>query len=220
MNSTDIIIIYLAIGLPFGVHFYLKNRFNENSSLKSLVVTLIWIPYSIKLFQNRITNKLINSEFDVKLGIVSEKQKNLERILLKNNSETSLFEFREIIERYVALSLSLNEVEESFGENKRELFRISKSPNIELSAICLNRMNQYKLRNHQSNARKDFVNLINKIIVENVGENTILANVVSIANELNDSTLLYSLNEITSKTFQNQKLSLKSTKFDLKISTT
>ncbi len=218
MNAIDFIIIYFAVGLPFGVHFYLKHRFKKHSILKSFITTLIWIPYSFKLFQSRITDKLINCEFDDKLALVSEKQKILEHILLKNNSDIPLFEFREIIERYIALSLNSKEDENSFGENKRELFRISKTPNVELSAICLNRLNRLKLKNHQLNARKDLVNLIEKLSAGNIEKTRITENFRAIATELEDYNLVEILLNVSSTKTLNNKT--KQPNLNLKISTT
>jgi hypothetical protein len=195
MNVLDTIILYLAIGMPFGVQHYLKNRFPKSSLLKSLTVVVLWIPYAIKLFQKGINKKLRNVEFDEKLFLVSKYQKNLEIILFPVNSGSLLFEFREVIERYIALTLNSKVVVSNMSDNKREIFRVSNNPNLELSSVCLNRLNQQKLKHHQSNARKDFVNLVNLIPVNGSVMSQINSNIRLIAKDLDDFKLIEAFNE-------------------------
>jgi hypothetical protein len=197
MSVSEIIILYFSIGMPFGVYFFLKNRFQKTSFLKSIAITFVWIPYAFRLFHKRINKKLLNNEFDNKLSLVSQHQKSLENILIRDNSGVLLFEFREVIERYIALTLNSKEIIPTFNENKREIFRITKNPNLELSSICLNRLNQQKLKHHQSNARKDFVNLLYLMTTNTSQKPTINSNLRSIAKDLDDFKLIEAFNEIS-----------------------
>jgi hypothetical protein len=195
MTIVDIIILYFAIGLPFGVHFFLKNRFANLLWLKATVATLLWIPYSILLLHQRVTKVLINSDFDHKFLLVSKYQKNIELLLLKNKKDSSLFDFREVAERYIALTLNLSEQNQTIGENKREFFRMANTKNIELSAICLNRINATKLKNHQSNSRKDFLNFLKTISSKQSDREEIGINANLIAESLGDNDLVSLLAE-------------------------
>jgi hypothetical protein len=189
MTMVDITILYFAIGLPFGVHFFLKNRFADLLWLKAFAATLLWIPYSVLLLHQRVTKMLINSDFDKKFLSVSKYQKNIEIMLVKNKKDSSLFDFREVAERYIALTLNLSEQNQVIGENKKELFRIANTKNIDLSAICLNRINVTKLRNHQSNSRKDFFNFLKSISGNQSDRREIWTNADLIAESLGDGEL-------------------------------
>jgi hypothetical protein len=195
MTIVDITILYFAIGLPFGVHFFLKNRFANLLWLKATIATLLWIPYSIVLLHQRVTKVLINSDFDHKFLLVSKYQKNIELLLLKNKKDSSLFDFREVAERYIALTLNLSEQNQTIGENKREFFRMANTKNIELSAICLNRINATKLKNHQSNSRKDFLNFLKTISSKQSDREEIGINANLIAEALGDNDLVSLLAE-------------------------
>jgi hypothetical protein len=159
MNFSDIIIVYLTLGSPFGVYYYLQNR----SVLMAFVVALLWIPFSIKLLQSKITKALTINEFDVKFNSVSDVKKNLEQLLHENDTQLSIFEIREVLERYIGLTISANQKTDEIGNNETEIFRIADFANVKLGGICLHRKNQSKLLYHQTLAKKDFLKLISNL---------------------------------------------------------
>jgi hypothetical protein len=126
------------------------------------MVWLLWIPYSIRLFHAKVTSKL---SFDKKAASDSEIeliQKEIEQIVFENNPKFSIFEFREVFERYVGLTLTKNHQNNQIGENETDIFRVAKNENVKLGAICLNRRNQFKLKYHQTLARRDFLKIIHE----------------------------------------------------------
>jgi hypothetical protein len=159
MDFTEIIIVYLALGSPFGVYYYLQNH----SIIKAVCVLLLWIPYAYTLSQGKVTNLLPNDEFVVNFKLVSIYKKLIEQYLSKNLPQFSIFETREVLERYIGLTLSQKESNE-IGKNETEIFQIAGSKNVKLGGICLHRRNQTKLNYHQTLARRDFLKLLNECV--------------------------------------------------------
>ena len=123
---------------------------------------MLWIPYSFRVFHTKVTSKLSfdkNFATDSEIEII---QKEIEQIVFENNTKLSLFEFREVFERYVGLTLSNKQKNDQIGENETDIFRVAKSENVKLGAICLHRRNQFKLKYHQTLARRDFLKVINE----------------------------------------------------------
>jgi hypothetical protein len=159
MSLIDFTILYFACGSPFAVYYFLQNR----NLLKAAIIWMLWIPYSIRLFHAKVTSRLI---FDKKSASDSEIeviQKEIEQIMFENVTKFSLFEFREVFERYVGLTLSNKQKNDQIGENETEVFRVAKRENVKLGAICLHRRNQFKLKYHQTLARRDFLKAINEL---------------------------------------------------------
>lgn len=169
----DIIIIYLACGTPFGVYFYVQNR-SEKSVIPvlfgSLLRTFLWIPFGIRYFHSRITKKLPIFEFDNKSPAVSllaskieNAKKSLEHYLLESGADISLFDFREILDRYCGLTIDLKEAQENHQEAEDlEVSKLSGHPNPALAAACIQRRNLIHLAYHQTLASKDLL----KVFVE------------------------------------------------------
>lgn len=167
MKFSDILIIYLACGAPFGVYFFLQHRTEQNSKnifLKSAALAFVWIPYALRLLHDFITinfrqNNLKESAADK----LSELQKQISQALFDSDSGISVFEFREVIERYTGLTLALNAVDEFPSESEEEIFRVALRQNIKLGAECLRRRNRSRIELHQTIARKDFLQLISEL---------------------------------------------------------
>jgi hypothetical protein len=124
---------------------------------------MLWIPYSFRLLQRKVTSKLNFDKNIVSDSEIEVIQKEIEQILFENDTKLSLFEFREVFERYVGLTLTKKQKNNHIGENETDIFRIVKHENVKLGAICLNRRNQFKLTYHQTLARRDFLKVINEL---------------------------------------------------------
>ena len=174
MSLSDILIIYFAGGAPFAVYYYLQNRHSgagRPARLKNALVFLFWIPYAVSLFlrkrkhfgflKSKFSSRAFIKESDEKK--IYSRQKQIENLLFESDSDVSLFDFREIFERYAGLTLAAEN--EASGESEREIFRVSKNENVELGAICLRRRNRNKLVRHQTEARRDFLQIIERLAV-------------------------------------------------------
>lgn len=174
MNLLEIFIVYLACGAPFGVYFFFQNRrYSKTFSLilKSFLTVIVWIPYAFQLLNANITKKINTkkksglffenadstvSELEKKL---EEKTKQMQQNLPKDKSfDVSVFEFREVVERFAGLTLALKNSNEN--EFESELLEIAKHKNATLGTKCLQRRNRSRLEFHQTQASNDFLKLL------------------------------------------------------------
>jgi hypothetical protein len=172
MNSFDFLIIYLACAAPLGVFYFLQNREEQSRTrvwFKTFTTFIFWLPFGFYLLKNKTNKKSFGYK---KIFFESESiqtkilafQKTLEEILQKSSLQISIFEFREIIDRYVGLTLSKECDEARITNAEKEIFRIASSEKTEIGAICLNRRNLKRLTFHQTQARQDFFQVINQLV--------------------------------------------------------
>lgn len=170
MNVLDIFIIYLACGAPVGVYFYLQNRrrlFSKQLWLKTILNFVFWVPLLLQIIQRSKTVKNLfktKAEFRgdsnkkaIKLALL---QKRLEKTLLENRVNFSIYEFREVFERFVGLSLALSDSNKNVAAHEKEIFLIGNRKSAETSARCFHRRNLKRLSFHQTEAEKDFLRMI------------------------------------------------------------
>lgn len=180
MNSTDFLIIYLACGAPFGVYYFLKNRAQNESKMlliKSFLNFFFWMPYALRLARRKLFIKGFVNAFDKTTDTIREKniftiQKDIEEILQRSRLNVSIYEFREIFERYVGLTVAAMSEAKNIHEHEKEIFRVALAKNVECGSICLHRRNRKRLLFHQTAARKDFLQLILHLseFVSEIGE--------------------------------------------------
>jgi hypothetical protein len=178
MNPIDLFIIYLACGAPFGVYCYFKDR-SQNTApallLKTTLNFLFWIPSAFFFFHKNInlksyfdrSNETLPADENYEKSI-SPIQKKIEAVLIKKNFEINIFESREVIGRYVGLTVAARRASTTSCE--AEIFRLSPMGNSKLGSICLERRNQRRLHLHQTEARKDFIYLITRLLKCNLND--------------------------------------------------
>ncbi len=193
MNFYDFLIIYLACGAPFGVYYFLQNRRVSNSKilrLKTFLNFLFWMPFAFQiLLENKSLGRFFNkifarradtdSDIEKKLALL---RKNLETPIIsqipqtaKNIPQLSVFEVREILERYTGLTLAC-QFEQKNSQSARvenEFYKIASPKNARLASICFARRNRERLFFHQTEARQDFLNLIGTSEDKNLRRQTI-----------------------------------------------
>jgi hypothetical protein len=172
MNPSEIFILYLSCGAPFGVHFFFQNRHKSSfptALLKSFLTVVVWIPYALRLLNANITKNKYVSKFDAGEESDAVLRKNLDRIekqmlqiLVESRAGVSVFEFREVIERYSGLTLAAQGEADEIGGNESEVFKITNHKSAELGAKCLHRRNRLRLEFHQRLASRDFLKLLAK----------------------------------------------------------
>lgn len=166
MTFYEAIVIYLACGAPFGVYYFVNQRGRYNNVLiQTFFVTAFWIPFAFKLWRKYFNGKL--SEFDHSKKLASGDQeimnakKTLERALTKTNVGISVFEIREVLDRYIGLSVSAADENDTDFSNTR-FFESAGNQNAALALKCFHRRNRKLLYFHQTLAGRDFFNLIEK----------------------------------------------------------
>jgi hypothetical protein len=176
VNIFDAIIIYLACGAPFGVYYFLHHRdklMAGNLTLKALVEWVIWPASAVKMIgRSRLFSGRYKTNFDPlpeldagKDEKVCEIQKSLEQIFFEGlaPAEISIYAFREVFDRYAGLSLALRGGGDLSGVPHAEIFRAADHGNVELASICLNRRNRSLLVIHQTHAREDFIETLDRL---------------------------------------------------------
>lgn len=170
MNRIDFLIIYFSCGAPFAVYYFLQNKTGSKTPvfwLSNSLVWMFWLPFALfLLFKNRrVLSDLnfLNTSSDVseKERKIYQFQKQIERILLESELEISIFDFRETAERYTGLTMAAqNDPDKDWG---KEIFLAAKNEKHELGKICLQRRNRKRLAFHQTEARRDFLQIIKQL---------------------------------------------------------
>jgi hypothetical protein len=173
MRISDIIIIYLAIGSPFAVHYFLKSRRNStlNQILHTALPFFLWPGYAISVMVGvKLTkdDRTVHSSESVNLDARLDKKVDeiavaLEMFFNDSLPNASLLEFREVADRYVGLTLAIRSDRSDRPGPFSEVVRDSKK-NAELNSICLNRRNRKGLESHRNRARTDFLGLVSRVV--------------------------------------------------------
>ncbi len=213
MNLRDLFIIYLACGAPFGVYYFLQNRNHLETKilwLKSLIRFVFWIPFAIEtvarksLFTNLYAIRFDDSaNSDAKKEIEIEEIKKLfENILSDKKLNISIFEFREIFDRYVGLSVEIQSENVEFSLPETEIFRITNHSNKNLGEICLHRRNRKRLSFHQKLARRDFLEIFKRIFDKSSEPQRLFDKALRLADFINDSEARKTLEKISKESLQ------------------
>ena len=173
MNLFDISVIYLTFGAPLAVKFFFQNRKKEKNFLlaRAFFVLIFWLPFAAELLLQNASIKLFLSSLFVKAARTdAEKddslfliQKEFENLILVSRIKNSLFEFREVFERYGALNQAILRKKSEPTQIEKNIFLAANSQNANLSARCLNRRNRIVLSNHHKLARRDFLQFFEKL---------------------------------------------------------
>lgn len=200
MKISDFIIIYLACGAPFGVFYFLQHRRGKFSFLlylKSIGLFFVWIPYASRLLHGFVTSRF--QRFGSKVS-AAEKLKNIEkqfsRLIFESDSNVSLYNFREVFDRYTGLTMAKNSAEKVPPKASEEIFRVALRQNTKLGAQCLHRRNLKRIELHQTCARQDFVNLVSQFDNPISGTKQLKDLVFELSRILNDEKVFDDLCEI------------------------
>jgi len=173
MNSIDLMVIYLACGAPFAVYFFLQNRKKLSQKrlwLETLLIFAFWLLFAFRflMLNRKFGWKFTKSPIFGDSNLIKDRklflfQKQFEEILIQSSLQISVFEFREIIERYIGLTLAKQNNGKETTKAETEIFRIINHKNTNLAAACLHRRNRKRLFFHQTLAGQDFLNIIAKL---------------------------------------------------------
>lgn len=215
MNLIDFLVIYLAVGAPFAVSYFLRNRRHEKSfafRLKIFAVFVFWLPFAaFSLFNSKNFFRLFKPDFvknfltDDSSRELSRVQKQIENVLIKSDLPVSTFDYREIVERYVGLTTACEN--NSTGDFESEIFDIAKNGNSKLGSICLQRRNRIKLVRHQIGARLDFLRIVQHLFESNSDTQVLQESSFELVKILKDDMAQKELEKMFSQTLQTEKLS-------------
>jgi hypothetical protein len=168
MTYFDATIIYLAIGSPLAVYYFLRGgrEYSVRDLPMAVLAMLLWPIYTIWLaaYSNGSgPSKSLHSPNYVTLDAATSQRvdkirQSMEKIVCERIPERSVFDFREVFERYVGLTGAIGENEEAESNRFSHLTGGSVEGD-RLNAICLNRRNHRLLEFHHIRARNDFLAL-------------------------------------------------------------
>ena len=161
MTVSDYMIIYLSAGAPFAVYVFLQMSGTPlvRRILTAFGAMLVWpVAAAIWIVRRFRGIEPFGFESADKSRRINSLANSLERSILGNGSTVSLYEWREIYERYTGLSLAVAEAEDNSDDN--ELFEVAGNKNGKLGTVCLNRRNRNRLIFHHTQARNDFLDAL------------------------------------------------------------
>ena len=176
MSFLDFLILNFAIGAPFGALYFFNNRKSRSPMLLFVItigVLVFWFFYAFSLIA-RSWNKKINKtrvlkesavQNPDKNGIVLNIQTDIEKLLAKYKSNVTIYEFREVAERYIGLTLT-NQVPNDntiATESRIGVLEFSKTDDFKIAAACVSRRNNELLSFHRNNARQELVDFLRSI---------------------------------------------------------
>jgi len=197
MNLSDLIIIYLACGSPFGVYQITKRQQQPSPGSWASILTsfLLWPVLAITLLVDRIVSDRDNTDATANARI-ERIRSDIERIAFSGGATAALFEFREVFYRFTGLFAAANT--EITKRPSSELFEVSGHSNKELASRCMARRNREKLAYHQVLARNEFVDLIADLANGQAGSIEVAKLALELADHLGDADTSADLSAVLS----------------------
>ena len=180
MTFTEFFTTYLAVGAPFGAYYFLKHRGKSSDialSLKSITVALLWFVFAARLLKKwylsskaSLLGRRWHYSRQRKIEKASQNVINAFTNLSNEVRSVRYFEFREILERFIGLTLaSQNSSVNSLGvTHESEIFQIvgHERRALRLAERILHRKNFLRLELHRSSARQDFLRVCRDLKAE------------------------------------------------------
>lgn len=169
MTIPDILIIYFSFGAPFAVYQFIQDR--KTSKFRLVFDTvfhfLFWLPLMLRYGLAFILKSAGSNDF----AETDDSDAELENVIRKSQSDItdhfrtsarhiSINEFREILDRYVGLSLLVKHQVSGMVESHHALFAITDHQDVRLAAICFERRNREHIFRHHIDARADFLKVM------------------------------------------------------------
>lgn len=192
MNLADLLIIYFACGAPFVVYQFTAHHKARNAKaiLKIIWHICLWPVYAVLLLNARLFAKDGRDE-TVHDRHIKYLRSEIEQLAFANGSAASIFDFREIFNRYVGLSEAANTVSTNVTDDFFEIAMVENKP---LASACVARRNREKLAFHQTSARNDFVDLISDLTIDH---SELLQLAIHLAAQVNDQVAVDDLNALS-----------------------
>ncbi len=185
MQLTELLIIYLACGSPFGV-FKISQCGTPRTMGDAAVIFLhfvIWPVFAAASFRNWLLSNSDSAETDLDTEVRDIRDK-IERIAYIDRSPSAIFEFREVFSRYTGLTIALN-----FSENTRSphpLFEVDERQDIRVASACIDRRDRQRLSFHQVQARNDLVDIISLLAISYPSDSELIRLGLKLADLLHD----------------------------------
>ncbi len=183
MHMSNFLIIYMAIAAPHGVAFFLQqdsgrslSRRLTDASGATLLWPLVWIRRAVKKAGSRLgfpaedqtTN---DAHFTATEGAArkllaafDDADESLRSIKMES-SELAIYEFRELLEKYVGLTriAAANSISPSAREMETARLSGRRGDDLFLAGLCAHRRNNARLAAHLDSARAGFLQALTEL---------------------------------------------------------
>jgi hypothetical protein len=193
MRVVDLIIIYFALGSPFAVYAVTGRR--RPLTLKQLAAMggrfFLWPIVATAYFLKWLISDEPLAEAIRRQRIESLREQ-MEDIAFGGHSTPALFEFRDMFERYAALTLSLDP-----DPYSHPLLGLSENSS-KLSAACIYRLERRRIEFHQGRARSEFLEFV-RSVNDGQTENSVVTIAVEIAELLEDRETITEISKLPAR---------------------
>lgn len=172
MHLSELITIYLAIGAPFGVHYFFQNKAVSHRILKSIGISLLWHLVIIRFFLNiKTSDENTCADSDQKLDRAKRSLfatlNEIQTRLKSEDIEILVCIIRDNAEKYAGLAQVADSLDEKDvpSEHELETFRIDgcKGEELKTASRCTHRRNVRRIVEHRNRARKDLLHALSEI---------------------------------------------------------
>lgn len=172
MAVTDLIVVHFALGSPFAVYRITRGNIRSPRSAVAVgVYFALWPIFAAAFIRDWFSissNHPVENALDEK---IRDLKSSIESLVFSNTLMSSIFDFREIFDRYVGLTLALLD---DFAPTSNELFTISGHKDPSLAMKCTVRLNRRRLLIHQTQASDEFVEMIRHITSSHSNKNEVI----------------------------------------------
>jgi hypothetical protein len=185
MKLLDLLVIYFAIGAPFGVYQItaVRSSLTAHATLGIILRICFWPVFAAQTLIEWFSKDQHSSESNLDRQI-DRIRAEIESLVFGNDSISSIFDFREVLYRYAGLSEAANTG--VLPDAANEIFEFGNNGDKDVASACLARKNQRKLSFHQSLARNEFVDMIAEFASTGSHRERVLCLAVELANGVND----------------------------------
>lgn len=208
MTIADVLIVYLAFGAPVAVYRYFQYRqLQADRRIVATALTLLfWVPVALHLVYRYLRNAYSTGTFGSLAGSdssaeqLSRARQQIFALLIRADIKMSPASVREILERYVGLTMAQGSDLNESSEAPLDLFLAAGMTNSDLATVCLSRRNRRKIDKHQKAARRDFVGLFEVASINDpVATREAITAGLDLAERLNDKKAVDALNAIAAQ---------------------
>lgn len=188
MRPVEVFIIYLAVGSPFAMTYFLRNRRKSVVKLAMLTVAtlLCWLPVLLFRIARSFALRDHLRQPDLETETSAKMELRLKEIFALAGLTGPGRNLRESLERYAALTTAVKRPTPAPDSLKFELFSISGNRNETTGSSCLARQNMKKLLLHQEKAADDLVNSLTLITLKSNAMERLSDMITLFAKDLDD----------------------------------
>ncbi|QQS41790.1 MAG: hypothetical protein IPM63_02250 [Acidobacteriota bacterium] len=166
MDIFQASIIYLACGIPFGVHYLLANQSAPRRYLNAAAISLFWIAHFPPLLHRLVTRKLNDSPeagTDRSVPVVSAEVRECSRAIesAAERNGIGIYEVRNAVERFAGITALCDAHRDPDPPRFAAISQIAGHPDPELAAKVIARHNRAAVERHRRQATRELLEIRN-----------------------------------------------------------